>query len=352
MSATMYRRQLEQKRQQRLAAEQKSNEFRSKESKKRTDAAKARQAASTTKSAGTQKSKLREADRNEKEATTAGGHAASWAKKASRYGTEEAALQTKLVRAERAEALDAEKKRNRDEQQAARQAKSAQQRLESRVARTEEEPTVVARQLPQPKAEKLRVLILGASADGGLRLGREQKRIRAAVESALGRDLIEFDVRPAATTDDLQDGISRFRPHVVHFSGHSGETVIEFEDDTDESHAGVVVTAAAFARAVAATDAPPLLVFLNSCESAGHIQDLVENVAPFAIGMSDEIGDTDAIVYAARFYTSIADGQSVLSAHAAGQAALDLAGLESAELPTLAWADDVNPGETVLVTLP
>jgi hypothetical protein len=61
------------------------------------------------------------------------------------------------------------------------------------------------------KPEKLRVLILGAGPAGDLRVGREQKRIRAAVESALHRDLIELDVRPAATTSDLLDGITRFR---------------------------------------------------------------------------------------------------------------------------------------------
>src|SRR5262245_638927 len=56
---------------------------------------------------------------------------------------------------------------------------------------------VMARHIRAPKPEKLRVLILGASSEGGLRVGREQKRIRSAAESALHRDLIELDVRPA-----------------------------------------------------------------------------------------------------------------------------------------------------------
>ena len=33
----------------------------------------------------------------------------------------------------------------------------------------------------------------------------------------------QVDVRPAATAADLLDGITRFRPHVVHFSGHSND---------------------------------------------------------------------------------------------------------------------------------
>lgn len=72
-------------------------------------------------------------------------------------------------------------------------------------------------------------------------------------------------------------------------------------------------------------------------------RDLVEEVAPFAIGMANSIEDVDAINYAAQFYAAIANGQSIASAHASGQAALELAGLDRADVPTLTWADDVNP---------
>jgi hypothetical protein len=172
-----------------------------------------------------------------------------------------------------------------------------------------------------PKPERLRILLLGASSDGGLRVGREQKRIRAAVQSALHRDLVDLDVRPAATTDDLLDGITRFRPHVVHFSGHSDDDLIVFEDEKDEVHEGIVVTARAFALALKATDDPPLLILLNSCNSACQVDDLVAAVAPFAIGMADAIDDGDAITYAAQFYAAVANGQSVGAAHFSAKAA-------------------------------
>ncbi|MEO8749010.1 MAG: CHAT domain-containing protein [Allobranchiibius sp.] len=204
--------------------------------------------------------------------------------------------------------------------------------------------------MPAPRPEKLRVLILGAAAAGDLRVGREQKRIRTAVESALHRELIEIDVRPAATTNDLLDGITKFRPHIVHFSGHSSEELIEFEDERDEPHEGVIVTTRAFRRAIGATDTPPLLVLLNACNSAAQIYELVEQVVPFAVGMADEIDDGDAINYAAQFYAAIANGQSIQSAHLSGQASLELAGLAGADLPTLAHSPDVDAAAVVLVT--
>jgi hypothetical protein len=191
--------------------------------------------------------------------------------------------------------------------------------------------------------------MLGASPEADLRVGREQKRIRAAVEAALHRDRLELDVRPAATTQDLLDGVTKFRPHVVHFSGHSDHDVIVFERDEDDPHDGLVVTADAFAAAVRATDDPPLLIVLNSCNSATQLEALVAETIPLAIGMSDEIDDSDAIVYAAQFYSAVANGQSVNAAHLSGQAALQLAGLDGAELPTLAWAKDIDPSEVVLV---
>jgi myosin heavy subunit len=349
MSANQYRRQLENKRKQRIDAEKKAGEYRAKETNKRTAAATARAAANKAKSSTTQSSKLREAQRAEDTAATAGKEAGRWQTKASGYAKEEAALQTKLAKAEQAETDAAERRRQRDQQQAARRSAAETSALQHRMNQTEEIVRTALRELPAPKQEKLRVLILGAASSGDLRVGREQKRIRAAVESALHRDQIDLDVRPAATTNDLLDGITKFRPHVVHFSGHSDDDLIVFEDELDQHHGGVIVTARAFASAVKATDDPPLLVLLNSCKSAAQIDNLVEQVAPFAIGMADEIEDADAIAYAAQFYAAVANGQSIKSAHLSGQAALELAGLPGTDLPTLAWAHDVDPATTILV---
>jgi hypothetical protein len=68
--------------------------------------------------------------------------------------------------------------------------------------------------------------------------------------------------------------------------------------------------------------------------------------------MADEVEDVDAITYAAQFYAAVANGQSVRSAHLSGRAALELAGLVGADLPTLAVATGVDPAEVVLVEPP
>ncbi|MFE7811211.1 hypothetical protein ACFU5P_04355 [Streptomyces sp. NPDC057433] len=297
------------------------------------------------------RSRLREADRYEDQANNAARDAASWSTKAARYGKEAADLQVKPARAEPAEQQAAERARQREQREAERRATAERKKVQGRLATNEKQVGTVLRQLREPKPEKLRVLMPGAASEGDLRVSREQAPIRTTVERALHRDLVELDVRPAATTDRPLDGLTRFRPHVVHFSGHSDTGPIVFEHDLDELHEGAVVTDRAFASAVKATDDPSPPVLLDSCHSAARIKNLVETV-PSAIGMADEVGDGGAITYAARFYAAVADGQSVRAAHDLGRAAVELAGLPDHELPTLECPPDVDPSTTFPVKPP
>jgi hypothetical protein len=157
---------------------------------------------------------VREAERLEKEAGAAGQEAARWQDKASGYSKQEFSLQSKLDSSLRTEEHQQERRRARDQQVAQRRAAAERADLEDRLTLAEAAVTAIR----QPKAGKLRILLLGSTAAGDLRVGREQSRIRAAVERALHRDAVELDARPAATTADLLDGITRFRPHVVYFS--------------------------------------------------------------------------------------------------------------------------------------
>lgn len=352
MSSSHYRSQLERTQRQRAGAEKRVGQFRTKEADKRSASTRKRESAQRTSSPTTAASYLRDAARLEADANAAAKEAARWQTKVAGFVKDEAALQVKVARADRSERESADRLRARDDKAAARRAAFERATIHQRLDAAEDLAMNAVLAQRTPKRERLRVLMLGASSDGDLRVGREQKRIRTAVEGALHRDLVDLDVRPSATTSDLLDGITKFRPHIVHFSGHSDEDLIVFEDEIDEHHDGVVVTAEAFAHAVAATDEPPLLVVLNACNSAAQIPFLVGQVAPFAIGMSAEIEDGDAIHYAAQFYAAVANGQSIMSAHMSGRAALELAGLTGADLPTLGHADDADPASTILVKPP
>ncbi|MFI6522591.1 CHAT domain-containing protein [Spirillospora sp. NPDC050679] len=204
----------------------------------------------------------------------------------------------------------------------------------------------------RPRPERLRVLYLTASSAGDLRVDEEIRRVKAGVRATLHRDLVEIEHLSAATTDDLLDGLTRFRPHVVHFSGHANAGVLVFDTGRDRRGPGLQVPARAFAAALASVDSPPRLVVLNACKSQPQLAELIAGGIGLAVGMADSIGDPAAIAFATRFYTSLADGQSVRGAHATGKADLAMKNLPDADLPVLEHAPTIDPAQTVLVEPP
>ncbi|MFT4394741.1 CHAT domain-containing protein [Gordonia lacunae] len=353
MSSESYRRQLDQKRKKLAEAEEKSRNLQSKVATARAKADKARSEAQSTKSDSTRKTKLNSAARYDKESASAArdleraNNAVTAASKAVQTA------QDRLSREERTEAKSAESRRQRDEKRAQRAADRDRRELDDRLSRAESAIEHTIRVVQQPKPEKLRVLWLGASSLGDLRVGRELKIIRRMVQSAVHRDLVEIDSRTAATVDDLLDGLTEFRPHVVHFSGHSDDDLIEFERDEDDIHDGTIVSATAFANAIASVSEPPSLVLLNSCNSAKQAEMLVEDVVAFAIGMTEEVLDGNAIAYAGRFYATVANGETIAAAHRVAKSKLEMdEDLSGDELPQLFVAEGFDADSTRLVEPP
>lgn len=214
MSSDQYRRELQRKRDSQAAAERKASEARRKEAAKRIEATKARASAERASSDSSRRSRLRDVERHEKAANEAGKDVGHWQAKAAGYSKEIATLQARLTKAEQDESKVAERKARDDAAAARRRTDNEHQRVLRRLSETEAQVTAL-RELRDPKVERLRILMLAASSEGDLRVGREQSRIRAAVEGATHRDLVEFEAKASATSADLLDGLTKFRPHVV-----------------------------------------------------------------------------------------------------------------------------------------
>lgn len=90
------------------------------------------------------------------------------------------------------------------------------------------------------------------------------------------------------------------------------------------------------------------VVVFNSCFSAGQAEAVTQHV-DVAIGMSDEIGDEAARVFAAQFYSAIGFGRSVKQAFDQAIAALMLEGIPEDKIPELFMRDGVDPDEVLLV---
>lgn len=316
--------------------------------KARATASTKRQQAAKTSSKSMARSYTSSAETADRKAASEERKAADAAKKLSDLAKRKASAIQDLERSNKAS------ERSANAAQARRQASEKRHAQEvARLARPTVRYVHEIRTVEPPKPEKLRVLYLTSNPDANayLRVDVEVREVREAIRKATHRDLVEMDHWPAATPEDLLDGMNEQRPHVVHFAGHGGGYSILFDDGVVENPSGRVVSFELLARALAATDARPKVLVLNACDTLEGAEVLLRSV-PIVIAMASSISDLAGSAFAARFYSAVASAQSVQSAVDQGAFAVDL--LESSEgwKPTLLCREEIDARSLILVQLP
>lgn len=207
--------------------------------------------------------------------------------------------------------------------------------------------------------ERIRVLFLAANpqATSRLRLGEEAREIQERI--ALSQGPVDLQTEWAVRIRDLQHLLLKYRPHVVHFSGHgvasgdgvpgsSGGADLVLEDD------GVVDMALVSTEALAALFAvhrdSVRCVVLNACHSQRQAAGIARSI-DFVIGMSRPVQDQTAIAFAAAFYQGLGFGRSIRDAFEMGRVEARLIGQADYDVPQILLRDGADVGAVLQTPL-
>jgi hypothetical protein len=196
---------------------------------------------------------------------------------------------------------------------------------------------------PLQPEEKITILFLAANPKGTdrLRLDEEVRTIDERLRLAQYRDKFNLEQQWAVRTRDILDAMLRYKPDIVHFSGHgSPDGALIFED---ASGAATPVSAAALGALFHALEGVRCVV-LNACWSNTHATQIAKHV-DCVIGMARSVSDDAAIGFAAGFYRSLGEGKSVGKAFDLGKVQIMLDGRDEKSTPRLKSRSGVKPGD-------
>jgi hypothetical protein len=193
----------------------------------------------------------------------------------------------------------------------------------------------------------IRILFLAANPidTQPLRLDEEMRAIDRVLRAAQFRDRYEIEQQWALRIDDLQEALLRFRPDIVHFSGHgteSSEIVVQ-----DGSGAGHAVPRDALGRLFSVLRDNIRCVVLNACYSEPQAQAIADHI-DCVVGMTSAVGDDAAIEFATAFYRALGYGRDVQTAFDLGTNLIALRDLPGLDTPHLV-AKKVVPADVFFV---
>lgn len=182
------------------------------------------------------------------------------------------------------------------------------------------------------KAITILFLAANPTDSGPLRLGEETRDIDDALREAEYGDRFDLKQKWAVRMDDLQTALLRYRPDIVHFSGHgteASEILVE-----DETGAGRAVPSDELARLFELLSDNIRCVVLNACYSEQQAQAIAQHV-DCVVGMTRAVTDAAAIKFAVGFYRAIGYGRDVQTAFGLGKNLVGLNELPDGETPHL-----------------
>jgi len=170
---------------------------------------------------------------------------------------------------------------------------------------------------------KVRILFLSSNPWNVSRIlvDEEAREVFEKIHEGPYRDRFEVHSHVAVRPRDLQRLLLKYRPHIVHFSGHGNKQQRILLSGTNGK--GKTVDQQGLAKMFALYNRHVRLVLLNACFTEAQARSISE-VVNYSIGTSKAIGDKVGVAFAGAFYRALGFGQSVKDAFESARAELAL----------------------------
>lgn len=181
---------------------------------------------------------------------------------------------------------------------------------------------------------KIKVLLLAANpADAeNLRLGVAVRNIFDELDLSDLREMFEVVPHLAMRPSDLQRFLMKYRPDIVHFSGHgTADGEIVFQDDAGNSKP---IDKAVLAKVFRLHKKNIRLILLNACFTKSQAEE-ISSVIDYTIGIDNEISDAATIAFGAAFYRALAHKTSVSTAFESAKVELEILDIPGSKRPEL-----------------
>jgi CheY-like chemotaxis protein len=196
----------------------------------------------------------------------------------------------------------------------------------------------------------IKVLFLSATPEDMVRLevDKEYKAIDEAIRKSDVRDRYEIRYNPATKVSEVQGVLLRFRPNIVHFSGHgSNRKELILLDDDGAVHP-VSTSALEGLFDLVNKDKNIKCVILNACYSSSQAKAIANHIE-CVIGMSDEITDQAAINFSTSFYQGLGYGNDIKTSFDLGRNQLSLVASGEHNTPKLIVKKDAILGKIFFI---
>jgi len=204
--------------------------------------------------------------------------------------------------------------------------------------------------------EKKLILFLSANPDDPdydeLHLVKECNELADKIKAAAHGHEVDFRQRHEISVKRIQEIIADTSPQIVHFTGHGEKEHLVLEGiDGQTERAKAKALANMFRilnkRKSLVEEKKILCVVLSACYSRQIAKAVAEHV-DFVVGMSNEVGEDTAKIFAEHFYYHLCSGESFGDAFEFGKSQIALLGIPGQDIPKLEKRNDIDPSTVFL----